>query len=61
NTITHTHSPAGAMPRGPTEPATRSHHQFPRRPWRAAAETPGPSACAVPALLLFVTVVQYPV
>jgi hypothetical protein len=49
------------MPSGPTEPVTRSQDQVKRRSGRAASDTPGPAARAISALLLFITVVQYPV
>src|SRR5262245_18154659 len=52
---------AVAMPSGPTEPVTRSHDQVrPAALGVASSEPPGAGACPIPALLLSVTIVQYP-
>ncbi|WP_280257338.1 hypothetical protein, partial [Nocardia abscessus] len=59
---------AGGAPAGGAEKGAKGNQRPPagmprsrRGPGRGGAAPPGPSACAVPALLLFVTVVQYPV
>ncbi|GAA5073124.1 hypothetical protein GCM10023319_06140 [Nocardia iowensis] len=53
------HSTAVAMPSGPTEPVTRSQDQFPRGP--VSLVSPGAGVDPIPAVLLSVTIVQYPV